>query len=96
MTPEARADFIDLMESGTMPPKRRCLLRAVWSHIKELEEDNARQRGVIRNAHDALVREGFIPENAGAGCAYGAWTAAHYVALEIQRNAEHRRPRKTS
>lgn len=33
MTPEAERDFLDLLEGGTMPLKRRALLRAVWEEI---------------------------------------------------------------
>ncbi len=38
MTPEAERDFLDLLEEGTMPPKRRALLRAVWEEIVLLRE----------------------------------------------------------
>lgn len=36
MTPEAERDFLDLVEGGTMPPKRRALLRAVWEEVTTL------------------------------------------------------------
>jgi hypothetical protein len=36
MTPEAEHDFLDLIEGGTMPPKRRSLLRAVWEEVTTL------------------------------------------------------------
>ena len=39
MTPEVEADFLDLVEEGTMPAKRRTLFRAVWSEIEELREE---------------------------------------------------------
>lgn len=40
MTPEAERNFRDLVENGTMPPKRRSLLRAVMGELQDREAQN--------------------------------------------------------
>jgi hypothetical protein len=40
LTPEAERDFRDLVEEGTMPPKRRALLRAVMEELRDREAQN--------------------------------------------------------
>lgn len=49
MTPEAEADFVDLLRDGTMSLKRRALLLAVWEEVLSLraEIDLARVAKVI-------------------------------------------------